>query len=122
MSSQKPYNTLLNVVLTLALLVLVMTPPLRISRNGSGLTCRSLAKGTASISGIYSPVFRSALVISRATPIKAIRSETEEEEGFSELSSPASFSPLVSPVRPSLSSASNPADSGPRIANRPLRC
>jgi hypothetical protein len=121
MTSRKLLNVAFKSFITLALLVLMMTPPLRVSNSTTYSTLRPQLKPTASISTNHSPVIRAPLVLSRAVPIKAIQSENEEHR-LSEPFSTVLFFLVVSPVSSFLSPSPNLASSGLRIANQPLRC
>jgi hypothetical protein len=128
MTCQKLINVAFKALITLALLVLMMTPPVRIS-NSFVLSNRqpqfkatpSTPKNQFSSSKKHSPVIRATLVISRAVTIKAILSDNEEQR-LSEPCSLVSFSLVVSPVRSCPLPTPNLAGSGLRFVNQPLRC
>lgn len=121
MFSQKRLIVAIRVASTLALLVSVMSPPLRGSSSAVGTFRPNHLCCNFAIPQTHLPLLRTKLVISRVAPVKAIRSETEGQERDGALSPVPCFvdfplfSSLQTPTR-------DLANFGLARAYIPLRC
>ncbi len=122
MFSQKRLIVAIRVASTLALLVSVMSPPLRGSSSPAVRAVRpDCLCGNLAIPQTHLPLLRTKLIISRVAPVKAIRSETEGREldrDSSEILFFVGFPPSSSLQTPTR----NPANFGLARAHIPLRC
>lgn len=105
----------------LALLVAVITSPLRALSSSGALARSDGFRRNLAIPPTRSASFALKSVTLRTAPVKAVRSETEEEK-LSRAACPARYSlgpPAASPLR---SPARTPAGFGPPRTSQPLRC